>query len=362
MEKIVHEIGEKVTIQVEHIGGDLRVSGREDSAFEVQAPGKGDLHVEKNGDEIAVRCNSGCLMFVPPFAKLDIERVGGDVRITGVTKDILLRWVGGDLSLRRIGQAAFEVIGGNIRVRKMEGSLTVDRIGGDAAIERVAGDIVLRGVGGDAYIAKHKGGIQMRAGGDVVISIKPTEAIETQVTAGGDLSCTLEKGSSATVQYQCGGEKHLPQLTEEDEQIDDMTVRFGDGDAKLALEAGGDLWLRSSERSPEDINGLEGLEVIAEIDAKMAEMEAQFDALGAGLHGFDARRIGEKVRRSVARAQRKAAQARRIQMQYDFELPGRVPAAGASEEERLSILKMVEEGKINVTEAEMLLEALEGKS
>jgi len=360
MEKIVHDVGESISINVERIGGDLRVSGRDDSTFEVQAPGKGDLQVEKSGDQISVSCRSGCLMFVPDYARLDIVHVGGDVRITGVTNDILLRSIGGDLSLRRVGTAAFEMVGGDVRARKMDGKLTIDRVGGDAAVERVSGDVVLRGVGGDVYLTRLKGGVKLTAGGDVVISMLPPEGFDSMVSAGGDLSCTLESGASATITYSSGGDSHLLKMSEGDERIDADTIRIGDGRATLELIAGGDLWLRSGERAPEELDGLDGLDVISDIDAKMIEMEAQFDALGAGLHGFDARRIGEKVRRSVARTKRKAAKAQQKHVKFDFDLPGLTPVQGASEEERLAILRMVEEGKVSVSEAEMLLEALEG--
>jgi hypothetical protein len=105
--------------------------------------------------------------------------------------------------------------------------------------------------------------------------------------------------------------------------------------------------------------------------------------MGAGLYSFDADRIGERVRRSVRQAQRRAERAvrkaedkaRRADQKYPsvkFDIDSDWPdlryadfsrsQPGPSDEERLVILQMVENGKISVDEAEGLLKALEGES
>ena len=360
MEKITHEVGGTLTVRIELIGGDLRVSGRDEPRIEVQAPEKGRLQVEQDGDEITIKCRSGCLVFMPGYARLDVLQVGGDARITGVENDIFLRTVGGDLSLTRVGNASFELVGGDIRARKVNGNLSIDRVGGDAALERVTGDVGLRSVGGDIYLTRHSGAMNVAAGGDVVVSFLPLGDSESEISAGGDLSCTLRKGASVSARYQCGGDIHLPARAQLDEEEDDRTYIMGAGEASLTLKAGGDLWVRKEDQTSDDLSGLDGLDVISEIDSKIAEMEAQFDALGAGLHGFDAKRIGEKVRHTVAKAQRKAARAEKIRVRLDSEYFDQGKSVVASEEERLTILKMVEDGKVSVDEAEMLLNALEG--
>lgn len=359
MEKITHDVGDSASIKVKMIGGDLRVSGRDEATLEVQAPEKGRLQVERSGDEISIQCRSGCIIFAPQSARLNIEQVGGDARITGISNDVFLRTVGGDLSIRRLGSASFEMVGGDVRARKVNGDLSIDRVGGDVALERVIGKVTLRSVGGDIYLTRHEGGMDVSAGGDAVVNYLPAVDSDSTVQAGGDLSCTLQKGASVSVKYLCGGDLHLPSqvVREEDDQ---RTIVIGEGKALLDLSAGGDLWIRRGEAPDDSMGGFDSLEVITEIDAKIAEMEAQFDALGAGLHGFDAKRIGEKVRRSVAKAQRKAARAEKIRLKHEQTLFGREAMQAPSEEERLTILKMVEDGKISVTEAEELLKALEG--
>jgi len=104
----------------------------------------------------------------------------------------------------------------------------------------------------------------------------------------------------------------------------------------------------------------------------MADLEVRFGASGSGFSKYDSDRIGERVRRVVSRSMRKAAKAqRRAERRVDrahgrthvhigpFDAPA---GEAASEEERMSILRMLEQGKVNVDEAESLLKALEGKS
>ena len=117
METIKLEVGETPTVKVEVIGGDHRLSGRQDTQFEAQAPERGTLTVDHDGDQIQVSCRSGCLIFLPAAAKVEVEQVGGDARVIGLTSDLMMKTVGGDLSLRRVARATFELIGGDLHAR-----------------------------------------------------------------------------------------------------------------------------------------------------------------------------------------------------------------------------------------------------
>ena len=113
-------------------------------------------------------------------------------------------------------------------------------------------------------------------------------------------------------------------------------------------------------------------EILTEVDAKLAEVEARFNVMGTGMYGFDADRIGERVRRAVRRAERKAIgkekrRAAKGKRKTDSSFSWKESGFGdagepATDEERLTILRMVEESKVSVSEAEALLKALEGES
>lgn len=365
MEKITLDVGEDVKVVIDSIGGDLRVTGRGEGRFEAQAAQDAGLDVRKEGEELKVTCRSGCLIFLPSGARIEALQIGGDVRITNLANEAMIRHIGGDVSLRRLQRASFEVVGGDLHARDLDGDLTVDRIGGDALVERVRGDLRLPVVGGDVVLKDVSGVLDVKAGGDLSLRYDPEVGVHSEVAAGSDLSCTLMQDASLEVRLLAGGEVHT-KAPLKSAPGDAYVVELGDAEGELTLTAGGDLWLSvGTPAFSEDFMG----EIMGEVDAKIAEMEARFGAMGAGVYAFEADRIGERVRRAVERVQRKASKARRRAASkggrgaatFSFGGFGE-PSQPVSEEERMHILKMVEDGTITVEEAETLLEALEAES
>ena len=370
MEKVKMEVGDAPTVHIESIGGDLRLSGRNDTHFEVQALEKGSLKVEQQDHRISVSCRSGCLIFLPAGARVEVEQVGGNARVTGLTNELMLKTVGGDLSLRRVDRSTFELIGGDLYARKVDGDLTVDRVGGDAVAERVVGDVRIHAVGGDLVLHKVTGLVETSVGGDASLTLSPSVETHSVVRAGGDLSCRLPEDISASITVQAGGDMALPSDVEREDTDHVTTLRLGGAETTIELSAGGNLWLRVGKGEVEYGEEMVG-SVMGELDARLAEMEARFNAIGAGMYAFDAERIGERVRRSVARARRKAAKAHsRAERWTTKHKHGRTITFGTSkprkpevsEEERLAVLRMLEKGTISVEEAEKLLHSLGGEA
>jgi hypothetical protein len=386
MEKVTMEVGSTPKIRILNIGGDLRLSGREGSNFEAQAPGSGKLEVEEKESWVEVGCRSGCLIFLPTEAQVEGGDVGGDMRATGMENEVMIKTVGGDLSLRRVGRATFEIVGGDMRARKVSGDLTIDRIGGDAVIEKIEGNLLVRSVGGDVIanklegdadiavggdfvLNKFEGMLNANAGGDARITFSGPPKQGSSIAVGGDLFCRLPEDQSLVLKVSAGGDLRLPsEASMESFEDDSLLVRLGSAEGDeydVELTSGGDLWLQVGASGEGGfITEMMG-DVMGELDAEMADMEARFNAYGAGLSGFDAERIGERVRKAVARAQRNAERATRNLERLGIPPVPSFPSSSASavsEEERLKILKMVEAGTITVEEAETLLQALEGDS
>ena len=387
MQRVQKEVGKEPSIVIRGIGGDLRVSGRDGDQIEVVAPEKGELSVEEVDQGVEISCRSGCLLFVPLQAQIDVDTIGGDGRITDVKGDVLIKTIGGDLSLRRLGKASLERVGGDAQAREIDDDLMIDHVGGDGIIRDVKGNVHLRMVGGDLVLGEVSGSVEVMVGGDTLLNLRAEPDTQTTAQTGGDLSCQLPDEPSAVMNLQAGGDVHLPSQVEgvsshqEDQaQVYDFTL--GEGGAQIFLQSGGDLSLQygySTETFDASFVG----DILTEVDAKLAEMEARFNAMGAGMASFDADRIGERVRRSVRQAQRRAERAARkaeerarkshrkhlkVKFDIDDEWPDLRFAdfsqsePDISDEERLSILRMVEGGKISVDEAEALLKALEGES
>lgn len=382
MEKIVLETGESPTIIIQTIGGDLRISGRDGEQLEAQAPEKGELKVDETKKGIEISCRSGCLLFVPKGSKIEAGDVGGDGRLTDIQGEVLIRTVGGDLSLRRLGKTSLERVGGDAQVREIEGDLMIDHIGGDAVIRGITGDTHLRMVGGDLLLGESKRSVEVMVGGDAVVELLAEPQTKARVQTGSDLSCRLSESPSAQFHIKAGGEVHLPLGLDVDHTSQELEFTLGEGESDINLSAGGDLNLKfGSSKDGFETDFVGGM--LTEVDAKLAEMEAHFNAMGIGMDSFDADRIGERVRRTVRQAQRRAQRAARKaedvarktqgkHQNFKFDMSGdwpdlrfadfTSPQPTVSDEERLAILRMVEDGKISVDDAEALLKVLEGES
>ncbi len=381
METILFDVEEKPKIKFLSIGGDLRLSGRESTQFEAKAPSRSELVGEQKGEWIEVRCNSDCLVFLPREAYVEAETVGGDVRVTNITGGLLMRTVGGDAGLRGVAMASFETIGGDLHVRKGTGDLSLDRLGGDALVDRISGDVRLRSVGGDLSLRRVDGLVEVAVGGDAALSFTTLGREKISVSAGGDLSCHLPVDASAQVHIHAGGEVQVSKKSQEVTRSAGSVVhKFGEGEVEIQLNSGGDVWISDMEAEVgmdfTSLGSTIAQQVESEIEAGIAEMEASLEAMGAGLGTFESDRIGEQVRRAVSRARRnadrvrrksqrdirkarKAAGGRRVRVDFDMDLGGRGRRV-VSDEERLTILRMLEKGTITVDEAENLLQALEG--
>ncbi|HEY43562.1 MAG TPA: DUF2089 domain-containing protein [Anaerolineae bacterium] len=373
METVKFEVGETPVVKIKTIGGDLRLSGRRDTQFEAQAPEQGTLTVDQDDDRITVSCRSGCLIFLPAAARVEVEQVGGDARVIGFTNELMMKTVGGDLSLRRVARSTFELIGGDLHARKVDGDLTVDRIGGDAIAEKVEGDVRLRSVGADLVLHNVTGLVEATVGGDASLSLSPKADASSVVIAGGDLSCRLPEDVSVQITMKAGGDMAMPSEVERVSENGATVIRLGDAETAIELTAGGDLWLRVGKMEMDFAEDFVG-SVMGELDARLAEMEARFNAIGAGMYTFDAERIGERVRHSVERARRRATKAQeraakraekyahKYGRRHSITIGGPEPREPlVSDEERLTILRMLEQGTISVEEAEKLLKTLGGE-
>ncbi|MFP3853675.1 MAG: SHOCT-like domain-containing protein, partial [Anaerolineales bacterium] len=138
------------------------------------------------------------------------------------------------------------------------------------------------------------------------------------------------------------------------------SFKLAGGDHLLSISAGGDLWLSvgESDEPPVEMADLGGT-IAAKVGEKIAEMEAALSAMGAEMDMVSSEMISDRVQRMVDRAVRKSERVEaRASLKEAIER-GFASDAGASDEERMKVLKLLEEKKITVEQAEELLAALE---
>lgn len=381
MERIELFEGQPPHIHIDNVGGHLHIRGWDRD--EIKATGD-EPQVSKADDGLVHVGSSGDLSLRVPFdAIVDIANVGGDARITDVRGPLTLENVSGDLAVRDIGPLMLQNVGADLRVKRVSGPVEVEAgVGGDATVREVSGPVTLQAVGGDLYVHNVSGACcAERAGGDVVLSTDFLPGHDYRFHAGGDIVCRVPPG--ADVRFRIPADTELSLDTPEAEVIegeDGDEVIFGEGQAVIELQAGGEIRLVG-----EDEDYTIGIGFAQDIEARINEQLAGLDEMissqverAVRQAERAARKVEAKLEREAERAARRAERATRKahkhRLHLNFEAgvpraprsprppaPPAPPAEPVSNEERMIILRMLEEKKISVDEAEALLAALEGR-
>jgi hypothetical protein len=357
--------GQSPKIKVGAIGGDVSVVGWDGADILVKSDDD-DTSLEQKGDTVSLTCSGDLLLRVPKASSFEFKSIGGDVSIRGIQGNIELKQIGGDLSIRDVGSVAIGTISADLSLRNAKGSVYVKNAGGDVSIRDVEGNVSLDTVGDDLALRGVRGNIKVNVGEDVIVYLDPKPGGAYSVVAGDDILLVLPPNANVALSIQ-GDEIDIdwPGVKSE-EGATKRTVILGDGSAAISLSAGGDV--RVSGRA----------------DAgEFAEEFGNFAGLNFGWSDFG-ERISREVERATAQAAKRAEEAaRRAERhagrharkgkanvnvgRWNWDIgpngaptPPTPPSEPVSENERMSILKMLQDKKITAAQAEELLKALEG--
>jgi len=322
--------------------------------------------------------------------------------------------VRGNLVAKSLSQVRASRTGGNLVAKGVDGKLEADQVGGNASLKDVGGPTTLNQVAGNLAAKNLAGGAKVaKIGGNLALNGPIATGCTYQFSARGNASLRLPEGTSAHLTLAAKGKLLCSVgLVEEQREGNRLTGILGDGGAEVVIEAGGNLVMSGGRGEPcsgigadlaEEISrqieeSLQGLDLEAIGRQVSEEMESALSRLQVKLESVDWDRMGvqtqraverameqmqrnmdrmvdkaarhqEKLERKLEREQRRwarSADAGHGKVDLDVEGGGSEPAAEVAasasadlDAERLSILRMVEQGQIAPEEAEMLLDALE---
>ena len=341
-------------------------------------------------DLVHVQSRSDLDLIVPTGSEILVERVSGDAHLRQVNGHLQIQRVGGDLAIQNIATAEIMSVGGDCRILTSQGVLSIQRIGSDFTGAELNGPIKLEGVGGDADVHMTGGDAQIRAGGDINFTIAEITDQSVRLDAGGDVLMLLPSDANVTLELRSRGHDINIEMAGESQSIEKRmaSLTFGSGSCKINIDAGGDI------RVSDDLSEMESFDDLREdIDEHWEEVEhTRSDRASEGDDegfAFHAGEFNDRINRHVDDAMRKAdsrlqqamkkleERTRRLEKHGFHSVPPipPIPPVGpwtgnaahtetkkqsASEEEKLLILKMLQEKKITAEEAEKLLDALEG--
>ena len=404
---------------IDEVHGDLQIKGWDKAEVSVKA-NPDDLTLEEQDDSVQLSCRGSCAIRLPQGSTIKTERVHGNTRIKFVDDQIDIEEVNGSLVLRGVGETRVGSVQGELTAKDVDGSLQADRVHGNLSLREVQGDCLIDEVNGNLDLRDIDGSIKISANGNARIRLSELSGEAYEINAGGNVNCRIPDSASLKLKLSSGAriiKVRLPEGTKNFQQ-EECELTLGNGNAIMEISTKGMLFI-----SAEEVDWSAAEETDMDSDIPMggfseqiarqveAQMEAQMEALNrqlteqmsnlsasiskAGLSEEQAeeilRRASETNERATARAQEKIRRAqeklarkleaarrrselkaqaaeRRSQSRgksswnFEWNAPASQPAReSVSDEERLMILRMLEQKKISLEEAEELLAALEGK-
>ena len=407
-------VNPNASVVVHAVHGDLRVAGWERNELMAKTSGS-ILELVSGTFPITVSCDEDLIIYLPHAASLQVERVKGDANLQALSgpltlgpvdgdltiKDlgpVTLGTVSGDASMRNVGALNAESISGDFSLRGGKGVCAVDRIGGDASIRDIDDMVAIENIGADLYVRNVHAAVDVKAGADVALYLAPLPGQTYDISAGDDLILRLPPDANVRLHLTGGSPDSIhvdfPGVSRPEDcaGCEVLIGQEADGMAEMVLSAGDDLLVTSQADSwesaadfgvgmrdgnewtfppfelPEDFSQRINQRVQAAMERAQSHLEAANRHAETAGHRASIK-IEAAMRRAEAKARAAEVRSRRGQAavrigRWNWDVTPHGPAqtsAPVSDEERLSILKMLQEKKISVEEAEKLLAALEGK-
>ncbi|MDY6847367.1 MAG: hypothetical protein SVP52_09565 [Chloroflexota bacterium] len=386
--------------------GGVKINGIDQSEVrcDIDSPQLATL-VEEDG-QVYVTVNTSCTVEVPRASAVEIEKGMGSVKIANIKNKIKVQKILGNLVLFDIDQAEIEKVGGNLSVQKaagqvsaekVAGNLTVDdvasiicgKVGGNCriknipeglTIEKAGGKFLGQSIAGFAGVSKIGGSFtvnNVQLSGDINVggNIKLENAYFTNhqnLRAGGNIEVVLnENQADTTFKMRSGSEKIKIKVKDDDIEHRGglYDYQMGESAVSVTMTAGGSVSLGDQPGLTED--------VVGDLSDKFEFEESTFSETIQSRIDSATKMADAKIKSTEIRLEQireRLEKNREANFDLDFGevdtvkkgVDGPIPHThrkarkkGASDEERLMILQMLQEKKITVDEAETLFKALE---
>ena len=376
------------TIIVIKAHGNLDVKGTPEWEISIST----DINVQKirhEGDMLRLLFVEDCELTVPQNAKVVIERAGENARVREINETMEIYKVSGDLALQNTGKVSVSRIGGDCLLEKIHDDLVIEKMYGDLKGFGVSGKIQIERVGGDVNLHGVSNGVKIKANGDIRLGLSGSSTEEIYLRSGDDIELSLPVEPNANLTVKSREEKISIDLAERTEKIRVKNSDFilGEGLQKIELDANGKVDITSKQ-----FDDTEVLHLFEELDNLWKQLKTESETrretraqttnweedLATGVSKVTSEALSElsvltdkKLIETLTKAESRVQDAlRKVEKkirELGYEDPGMTTPGEKNKrkspevtaEERLVIMRMLQEGKISVEEADKLLEALE---
>lgn len=343
-----------------------------DSSIQIEK-GMGSVSIKNIHGEITIEKVLGNLVLIQ-VDSAHVERTGGNCAVRDASGEIVLEKVGGNLVVDQVGSLRCEKVGGVCLTKNVAGNISVEKVGGNFKAEEISGLTYVGKVGADFRAMDLTLDEDVVAGGDIRIAHLNLSK-DVDFRAGANVILSLDEALSGAKMALDSGSHHI-RIVNQDDDIEinarEYDYAFGDEAYRVDISAGGRILIGKEVDSLE-----EGIQV--------GDLGSYFSYEENALNEMVQERVEAATRRAEAKI--KAAEIRLEQIRGNVEKNRKikididldnlkaikkavpvppVPSVtrkagkkGASDEERLMILKMLQDKMITVDEAEALFKALE---
>lgn len=355
-------------------GSDLSIEGIEAATMVVIVDHGEGLRMKEEGGIFLLAADSDCRVILPFGVTVTVEKVGGDASLKNLTNRLVVGKVGGDLHLQLFAGASVETVGGDCIIQQASGAVEIQRVGGDLLAE-VSGSLYASTVGGDAKIIGDSGKIQLTCGGDVDLKFTNAALPEATVKADGDIQMVVPAEANGQLELTSSGEEIEVSAGGQELEVErrHSSLPLGAGGAMIALTAGGSIQV--SDKAEENWEFDDDLDASTDhwsdfgIDLEKTirdSLKTVSDSMKlAGAHASRAGMMAEeKMNQAMRHLEERGMGPGRKRKVVGFSFGDSASAAPsqapkATDEERMLVLRMLQDKKITVEEAEKLLNALD---
>jgi hypothetical protein len=399
--------GPTPTLIIDEIEGELQIVGWDRPELHAQGPRAGEIAYNEESRDVELSARRNCMLQTPLQSSLRARQIEGHASLNLLLGAVEIDKVEGNFSSNSTGPLKIGDVNGNLSVRSVAGSFSAESIDGNARVTQVAGNLYLSAVNGNLNVSEIVGNVQANADGNADLSLNLAEGQHVQVTADGNINCRIQPDAGVVVRLKAEGSIRVKNLGEQRRSEDDcLEFVLGNGGAVLDLNADGDILLMGGEvrsfgagvfdggvseemseemaRRAAELGQQIALQVESQVSVLTRELEEKLSRMGDNEEM--ANKIQDRVSAALRRAEEKLAETmRKMEVRsegdrrrkgYSWQTPPVPPVPPAppvppmapsqarpkqaSDEERMMVLRMVEQGKLSIEEAEKLLAALNG--
>lgn len=400
-------------IFLDHIDGDLQIKGWDRPEALIRTGNKEDLSIIQENEGLRIDCRDDCNISLPFAAVIHVGQVQGDVRVKYLENRLQIDRINGSAVFHKVAEVQLNTVEGDLMANKITGNMVIDQVHGDVLINRLEKGCAVQKVSGGLHLYDIKGDIFASTEGDAYLHQRYSIQASCEINSRGDIHCQLPENIHALITLKSNSNVIRVQLRSEKMIINEpeKVLTIGDGNNPILLSAEGEIFFSSQDfgrQAPPDFGAgfdndfqdiskgyIEQLE--SQFEKQMNLLNDHMERLSETLSSIpmpddEVDRMVERARRSsviaaqraqdkMTRAQRKLEQkvaaAKRksefkisrhphdrsaIHIQWNAKSQASTPTEDrVTEDERLTILRMLEQKKISSEEAENLLRALEGE-